>query len=290
MHRIEIAMPDGVLSVLRFGDEAVPPKLIFCHANGFNAQSYRAVIAPLNVPALALDLRGHGQSDLPIHSPRLQNWHVFADDIARLFDAAVSEPVVLAGHSFGAVSALLALSQIRDKVGGYVGLDPVIMPLFVRQFARLRAGRAMMKRHIPIASKAGQRRSVFENAGAAYDRYQSKGAFIGIADAVLRDYLDGGLMPTDDGQVRLACDPEWEQAIYVAQSHNVFRQIGKLPGNSRIVFAGAKGRVSTGSLRRKLQRLNPDVSIEYEAAREHLFPLQDPDYAADLLRSVIDRL
>lgn len=286
-------MPRGALSALQFGNPSDPLGLIFCHANGFNAQTYRSVIGPaidgLGKSALALDLRGHGFSTLPTDVPSLANWQVFADDIVAFFDQRVDQPVVLAGHSYGSVSGMLALPKIRDRVVGYAGFDPVLVPWLFRQIARGQAGRAYMKKRIPIARKAAQRKSHFESLDAAFNRYQGRGAFKSVPDNVLRDYLEGGLVDDSDG-VALACDPTWEQAIFVAQSHNVFRSIPLLPDNSRIVFAGARGRVSTAGQRAAIQRKQPNISVEFEKARAHLFPLEDPAFAANVLRDVLQKV
>jgi pimeloyl-ACP methyl ester carboxylesterase len=240
------------------------------------------------VHALALDLRGHGMTDLPTDVGSLANWQIFADDIAQVFDQEVIGPVVLAGHSYGAVSGVLSMPHIRDKVGGYVGFDPVLVPWLFRKISSTAPGRAYMKRRIPIARKSGQRKSVFESLEAAFARYQGRGAFKGVPDAILRDYLEGGLIAADDGQMRLACDPAWEQAIFTAQAHNIFRNIPLLPDNSRIVFAGARGQVSTSAQRKRLQRLQPGLSIEFQPDYNHLFPLQEPGFATEVLRSVLD--
>jgi pimeloyl-ACP methyl ester carboxylesterase len=289
LQRVCFDLPGGTLSALQFGDPATPLRLVFCHANGFNGESYRAVLEPLGVHALALDLRGHGMTDLPCDVPRLANWQIFADDIAEFFNREVDTPVVLAGHSYGAVSGVLSMPQTRKKVAGYVGFDPVLVPWLFRQVATTASGRAYMKRRIPIARKSGQRKSVFNDLETAFARYQGRGAFKGVPDAILRDYLQGGLIATDDGQMRLACDPLWEQAIFAAQAHNIFRHIPLLPDNSRIVFAGARGQVSRGGQRKRLQRLQPGVSVEFQPEYNHLFPLQEPAFATEVLRSVLDR-
>lgn len=288
MERVSFDLPNGTLSALRFGDPDAPLRLVFCHANGFNAQSYARIIDPLGVPALALDLRGHGRTALPTDIDGLASWQIFADDIAAVFDQAVDGAVVLAGHSYGAVSAILSLPQTRGRVLGYVGFDPVLVPWLFRQIARSQTGRAYMKRRIPIARKAAQRKSEFESFDAAFARYQGRGAFRGMPDAVLRDYLDGGLREMENGRVSLACDPMWEQAIFVAQSHNLFSRAPLLPDNSRVIFAGLHGKVSTQGQRRSLARQQTGISVEYEAERTHLFPLEDPGFATSVLRSVLD--
>jgi len=52
MKRQNYPLRDGTLSALHFGDMSKPLELVFLHANGFNAQTYRAVLGPLGVHAL----------------------------------------------------------------------------------------------------------------------------------------------------------------------------------------------------------------------------------------------
>ena len=60
----------GELSVMDFGDEKRPVDLVFVHANGFNAATYRSLLAPLSgsLRILAPDLHGHGRTRLPTAS------------------------------------------------------------------------------------------------------------------------------------------------------------------------------------------------------------------------------
>ena len=52
------------MSLLDFGDPKRPVDLVFVHANGFNALTYRTLLAPLSgsLRIWAPDLRGHGGS------------------------------------------------------------------------------------------------------------------------------------------------------------------------------------------------------------------------------------
>ena len=289
MERRSYDLRGGTLSAIHFGRTTNPLKLVFCHANGFNAQSYRHVLEPIEVHAVALDLRGHGLTDLTTDPENLRSWQVFADDIAAFFDAHVPAPVVLAGHSYGAVSGLLAQPRIRDKVIGYAGFDPVLVPALVRWATRWSWGREYMKMRVPIARKAGERKSVFQSRDAAFDRYHGRGALKGIPDEILRDYIDGGTRERGAGGVELACNPAWEQAIFAAQAHNMFARVPMLPDTSRIVFAGARGRVSTEAQRARIQALQPGISVEFQPEFNHLFPFQKPAFATDVLRNVIQR-
>lgn len=283
--RQSYAMPDGTLSALHFGRTANPLKLLFVHANGFNAASAHSFLDALGVHAVALDMRGHGFSDLLITPDNLPNWHVFRDDITYFAEHYIKAPVVMAGHSFGAVSLILAAPKLGPKMAGYVGFDPVIMPPLMRQFARLKIVRARMKKKLPIAAKAGRRRAEFNSLEAALESYRGRGAFAQMSDAVITDYLRGGLRPTDDG-VRLACAPAWEQAIFCAQGHNTFAALKSMPAHSQIIFAG-KHSPTPGFIQSRIARQMGAERVVIDDSLDHLFPMQQPSLAANALSAML---
>jgi pimeloyl-ACP methyl ester carboxylesterase len=178
---------DGRISAIHFGDMSNPPKLIMLIANGFNGYSYKTILEPLGVHSIALDMRGHGMSELPTDIEALKNWHIFRDDVVEFFDRYIDGPIVLAGHSFGAVTGILAMPEVKTKVYGYVGFDPVIMPWLIRQIPNCIGGTTYLKKRLPIARNAGRRRSDFESLEAAFQRYKNRGAFRGFTDEALRD-------------------------------------------------------------------------------------------------------
>ena len=278
---------DGRISAVHFGDMSSVPRIIMLNANGFNGYSYKTILEPLGVHAIALDLRGHGMSELPTDINALKNWHIFRDDITEFFQRYIDAPVVLAGHSYGAVTGILAMPQIKDKVNGYVGFDPVMIPWIFRQISKLPGGTSYMKKRIPIARKAGRRKSKFENHEAAFERYKDRGAFRGFTDEALRDYLTGGLKTDNDG-VKLACDPLWEQAIFAAQGHNVFKAAKALPrDNAHMTFAGKHGAVSFKSGRRYMGNIIGQENVVYDKDRAHMFPMHNPDYAVRRLSEIL---
>ena len=287
MKRQSYPMPGGTMSALHFNAEKGPVRLVFAHANGFNAQSYRAVLEKMNIHCIALDLRGHGMTELPTDPAKLKSWEIFARDIAVFVGRYVPGKIILAGHSMGAVSAGLAASQLKDRLAGYVGFDPVSIPWLGRVWPRLPGGRAYMKKRVPLFRKAGQRRREFESKEAAFKRYQGRGAFKGMSDDVVRDYVDGGFLPSDNG-VKLACDPLWEQAIFCAQAHNMFVAAKSFPENTDAYYAGKFG-VSSKKTRATLGRMIGAENIHFHADFQHMFPLQNPDFAAEALSRVITR-
>ncbi len=50
----------GAVSAVKFGDGS--PRVVFLHGGGQNAHTWDTVIVGLGVPALAVDLPGHGRS------------------------------------------------------------------------------------------------------------------------------------------------------------------------------------------------------------------------------------
>ena len=280
-------LSDGRISAVHFNAHAGVPRIVFANANGFNGLAYRQILEPLGVHAIGLDLRGHGMSELPTDIKKLKNWHIFRDDIAAFINQELTSPIILAGHSFGAVSALLACAKVNQTIAGYVGLDPVTIPFLSRNMTYLPGMRSLMKSVFPIARNAGRRRYVFPSTEAAFDRYQGRGAFKKMPDAMLHDYLQGGLKPHPDG-VQLACHPKWEQAIFTAQGHNIFKGARSLPANSHIVYGG-KAAVSDPISRARMARIIRPGRIEFHPNYHHLFPFHRPDDVRAVFDQVISR-
>ncbi len=278
-------LADGRMSALHFNAGAGVPRVVFAHANGFNALTYRQVLEPLGVHVIALDLRGHGMSELPIWPRKLQSFHVFANDIVAFADRYLEGSFVLAGHSFGAVSAILAAPQLKSRLDGYVGFDPVTLPYLPRLIPYVPGGRAFMRNLFPIAKNAGKRRRNFESIDEAYDRYRGRGAFKFVDDTVLRDYLEGGLKPASEG-FELACHPRWEQAIYGAQGHNIYKAAKSLPARSQIIYAG-KSQVSDRFTRARIGRMIGSENVRFMPELHHLFPLNKPIWASERIQEVL---
>ncbi len=280
-------MSDGTMSGVHFGRKENPLKLVFLHANGFNALAYRQIIEALGIHALALDLRGHGFTRLPTNMDTLDSFHIFRDDIIEFFNRYIDSPVLLAGHSLGAVSGILAVPKIQEILSGYVGFDPVSLPWMARLPLKIKAGRNYAKSRFSLARNAGRRRSIFSSPQEAFERYKDRGAFRNVTDEILRDYLDGGLELRDDGHYHLCCDPLWEQAIYVAQNHNLYEATRALPNNSHIIYAGKFGAVSSPATRKAVQKRQPKITVDFDNDLAHLFPFQNPNLAASLLKQTL---
>ena len=85
---------DGEMALLDFGDPERAPDLVFVHANGFNAGTYRRLLAPLGgrFRVLAPDLRGHGRTRLPTRPEGRRHGHDHRDDLIGLLEALGGPP------------------------------------------------------------------------------------------------------------------------------------------------------------------------------------------------------
>ncbi|RZJ17961.1 MAG: alpha/beta hydrolase [Brevundimonas sp.] len=269
----------GEMAVMDFGDASRPVDLVFVHANGFNAATYRSLLQPLSgsLRIWAPDLRGHGRTRLPTRLEGRRGWRDHRDDLIALLAALDGPPVVLAGHSMGATSSLLAAAERPAQVSKLMLVDPVIWPraavfAFNLPFAGLLSGR------IPIVRGALRRRNRFESRQQALNAYRGRGAFKGWPDMMLADYLSDGLIEGDDGLV-LTCTPEWEASNYAAQAHDPWRAMARLDRPVRIL-KGENG--STCAVRASPRGL-PHVTVETIADGTHFLPMLRPDVVRDAL-------
>lgn len=269
----------GDMSVLDFGDPKRPVDLIFCHANGFNARTYRSILAPLasSLRILAPDLRGHGGTTLPTNREARKGWQDHRDDLVALLDSLDGPPVVLAGHSMGATSAILAAAERPAKVSRVVALDPVIWKQWMVAALRLPLIRRLPG-HIPLVKGALRRRSRFDSREQALAAYRNRGAFRGWSDIMVIDYLVAGLTEDGDGFV-LTCPPEWEASNYSVQGHDPWRAMRDSQRPIRILKAGAHSTCAVKAAPRGL----PLVSVETVEGGTHFFPMLRPDIVRDAL-------
>lgn len=266
----------GDMAVLDFGDPERPVDLVFAHANGFNAWTYRALLQPLSgaLRIWAPDLRGHGRTRLPARPEGRRSWKDHRDDLIALLDAVDGPPVALAGHSIGGTSGLMAAAERPERVSRLLLLDPVIWRREMVLAMNLPLVGRLAERN-PIVAGTRRRRALFDSREQALAGYRGRGAFKGWPDMMLADYLVDGLRETDQG-FELTCAPAWEASNYAAQAHNPWRALKRYPGAVRILKA------EIGSLCAAASTSGP-LQVETVAGGGHLFPMTHADVARDAL-------
>jgi pimeloyl-ACP methyl ester carboxylesterase len=117
-----IAGPAGSLHVSDGGRGAALP-IVFVHGNGANLTQWQAQLDHFRTSrrAVALDLRGMGQSAIPANGD--YSVLAMAEDVAAVVDALRLARFVIVGHSYGGAVVAAYAAAHPDRVAGVVFAD-----------------------------------------------------------------------------------------------------------------------------------------------------------------------
>ena len=227
--RVGFEIPGGRMAGIAFGAEKPTPDIVFLHATGFNARTYRALLEPLGEKfyVVALDARGHGLSTLPPRMWGYTSWRRHRDDLIAVLEHFTA-PVTLAGHSMGATVSLLTAGKRTDLVAGLALLEPVILSASGYAGFQIPLAPLLLRFNMPLAAGAMRRRARFESREAAMDALTGRGVFKPFPPEVVADYVADGLVEDDKGGFKLACAPKYEAATYCAQRHDPWEALRKV--------------------------------------------------------------
>jgi pimeloyl-ACP methyl ester carboxylesterase len=257
----------GAISYLRWR-KSTGQAVLFSHANGLNAQTYRTLLAPLadRFDVIAWDLRGHGFSTLPAAPGSAGGWTVFRDDLLAFLVRLGGAPLILAGHSLGATASLMAAAMAPSRVCGLVLAEPVLPEVST-------SGRSPAE---DLAQRAAKRRHVYPSFDAAFEAYRDRGIFSAWPREVLEDYLRGGLLENGNDTLRLTCSPEWEAEIFRETPSGLARLAGAITCPVTILH-GTVGSTASASQLAKLVSLKPDATVMAVEGAGHFLPIERPE-------------
>ncbi len=276
--QVTLATRGGAMALLDFGPAYRPSDIFFSHANGFNARTYRSILAPLagSLRVVAIDMRGHGGSTLPADVETRGGWNDFRDDLLAFLDAETQGPVVLAGHSMGGTASLLAAAHAPERVKALVLFDPVI---FAMGMARDAAN------DNPLAEGALRRRAVFPSKAAAVEAYTGRGAFRSWSAEQLADYVEGGFRETDAGEVTLTCAPAWEASNFRTHNYDVWSAFRATRCPVRILRAAAGSTARLDEGQAELEATGR-FRIDVIPGTSHFLPMERPELVRETLVAV----
>jgi pimeloyl-ACP methyl ester carboxylesterase len=279
-----IPLKDGEMAALDFGDASRPVDVVFLHANGFNAMTYRSILAPLSLSLriVALDQRGHGLSRLPADPRGRRSWADFRDDLLAALQALGGGPMVLSGHSMGATVALLAAGDRPEAAKSLVLFEPVILSRWASFYARAPWASGALRRRMTLARNAERRRRIFDSAAEAFASYRGRGAFKTWPETMLADYVSAGFRTRPDGCVELACPPAWEASNYAAQANNPWAAFRKLEAPVSVYRGEHHSTCRLGSGPRVGGR-GGELQLYTVAGTSHFLPMERPDVVRDAL-------
>ena len=266
------------MAYLDFGPSERAPDLVFLHANGFNARAYRTILAPLanDLRILALDQRGHGATALATDRPRT-SWLDLKDDLLAFLEAMQIDRVALAGHSMGGTVSLFAAAEAPSRVRALALFDPVIRPPGPASSVSREAMQAS-----PMIAGALKRRRSFPSRRMAVLGYRGRGAFRTWTEAMLADYVAAGFRDAPDGEVELACTPEWEVSNYLNQDHDSWAAFDRTVCPIRILRAehDSPGRIDGHT---EALTATGRIGIDTIAGTTHFLPMERPELVREAI-------
>lgn len=183
VRRVDVASADGRVSALSWGEE--PARVVLLHGAALNAHTWDGTLLHWGVPALAVDLPGHGESAWRADGDYRPTSLVPAlvEALARWSDQGlVAERPVVVGQSLGGLTAVRLAAQVRARQVVLVDILPV-PPGAAAEVAQFLAGPTSFASREEIVERAlafglGGSRSRLERAVALNTRTAPDGAVV----------------------------------------------------------------------------------------------------------------
>lgn len=260
--------------------------LIFSHANGFPAATYRLILEAW---------RTHGWRVLAVpqygHDPRFpvtSNWPQLRDQLFDLWDReAPGTKAHLVGHSMGGYISLLAASHRPHQVRRVVLLDSPIVTGWRAHSLLLAKATGLMGLFSPGRVSKG-RRWQFTTEEDAIQHFDGKRAFEEWDPRVLLDYVQGGLEPDParPGRLRLAFKREVETRVYNTLPHHLGRLLRNKPPGGPVCFIGGTRSAEVRQAGMAATEVLCQGRVQWVEG-SHLFPMERPLQTAAAVMHVL---
>jgi pimeloyl-ACP methyl ester carboxylesterase len=247
--------------------------LVCLHGNSANAwwwQPMAEALGELDFRILALDLRGHGESDWvrpPAYLPT-----DYAADVARfLRGMALADPVVI-GHSMGGVCALALVVNYPNLVRAAVVVD-VAVTSSQRRNRYLQRLRALPTVTYPDLETAKARFRLMPNEGA-------------IAATTIAMIAEKSLGRTDTGRYTMKFDRE---SFFGGDGLDVVDAIRRVR-IPLLLVRGERSRIMTAEAAERAAASNPVARLVTIAGAHHHVLLERPASLASTVREFVTGL
>jgi pimeloyl-ACP methyl ester carboxylesterase len=237
--------------------------LLLLHGNSANAWWWRPMAHALtgaNLRILALDLRGHGDSDWvrpPNYSPA-----DYADDLVRLITASCTEDAIAIGHSMGGIAVLAFASRYHKLTRAVVAIDIAITsgPRRNRYLGRLRT---LPTVSYPDLATAKARFRLMPNEGA-------------ISPELIAEIAEHSIQRTIEASYTMKFDRE---SFFGSDGLEVAAAIAEVRIPLLLVRA-ERSRIMTTEAAANARRSNPLVELVTIPNAHHHLPLEAPESLA----------
>jgi len=262
-------------------------KLFLLHATGFHARVWDQIIARLDFgECYAMNIRGHGQSDTTV--PPL-SWRLAGQDVVQVASQLGLQGAVGIGHSMGGHSLCIAAAAKPELFSRLILIDPVIQK---EKYYRAPQEPTPDYANHPVT----RRRNRWATPSEMYDRFKDRPPFSRWQKAVLKDYCDYALRPApDQNGFVLACDPVLEASIYaqsIAPDALIYAEVEKLEIPVLVIRLGVPR--DDDALNFDVSPTKPELASHFKYGQDlhiaeytHFMPMENPELAADLIKSFL---
>ena len=252
--------------------------IFFAHANGFPSTSYQHFFDELQpYPVFYEDVLSPGTKRIE------RSWLEVVPQLIDSIERQTDQPVVGLGHSYGTVVLLRAAQQRPDLFKQLIMMEPPLLPLKVRFMIALFRRLGLAERFIPIARQTHNRKDHFDSLEQARSYWGQKKFFRSFDPDCFEAYIQNGLVADPTGGFTLK--------IPKAKEANIFSMTPSRYGDTSVsipahyIYA-THGNTLPPANRKSQEKKFPDFQF-YEWEGGHMFPLETPQEAASLIKSLI---
>jgi pimeloyl-ACP methyl ester carboxylesterase len=255
------------------------PQIVFAHATGFLPWLWHPVVkefmpeSQVWVPYICnyreCDPEKGGLS-----------WNIIAKDLATFCTKLQIKKPLLVGHSMGGTVLTIAASAYGIEPLGLILIEPIFLP---EEFYSMKA---TVKDH-PLASKSIKRTNHWKNEEEAWAYLKSKSLFSDWDKQVLQLYLEYGMQKQEAGDLKLACTPESEAAMFMGGwSRNPWPLLDKLTCPVLVIEGEKSENKNFIDLKKAVSLLRHGKYKSVDGAG-HLIPMQKPKIIVQIIKEFL---
>ena len=258
------------------------PLLVFAHANGFPAGSYRKLFELLGTAfeVAAPERFGHD----PQH-PVGDGWLALRRELLQFVqERGQGRPVILVGHSLGGYLGLMVARHAPRAIRCVILIDSPVVAGW-RATVLWLGKRSGLASRLPPAAPAWRRRTTWDDVEAVRAHFAAKAPFARWDPDMLADYARCGTREQGGKRV-LAFDREVEARIYQTLPHRMGR-IARPPFPVPVGFIGGteSREIRQAGMAATHRLVGPH--LQWIQGGSHLYPFEQPQATAAAIGAMV---